>query len=114
MARGHAAIAEVEGAPVYNGHDQQEALVPVAAVSPIDDTEKVFVSQTNPEDYAATSSVPSMGSSAAQSNGSSRIQELRVAKARLEERRSRLLALQAIDSEEEKLNQELIMLENKV
>ena len=40
----------------------------------------------------------------------SRLQELEAAKARLHERRSRLLELQQIDSEEQRLNQEIATL----
>jgi hypothetical protein len=71
------------------------------------------VSQSNAKDYDATSGASIVGSITAQSTNSSRIQEPRAAKARLEERRSKLLAPQAIDSEEEKIIQELKQLEGQ-
>jgi DNA-binding FadR family transcriptional regulator len=83
----------------------------LAANSPnstIDHSDKIFVSQTNP---APSPQQQASSLAAGTENNSDRINELEQAKAQLQERRTRLLALQHLDAEEERINRELAALQ---
>jgi hypothetical protein len=88
-----------EHATEYGGEVHELDSIPGSASSPPrppiswhDDGDKIFVSQSNPTEDP------------------SRIQEIESAKMRLQERRQRLLELHQVDEEEERLNQQLVVL----
>jgi Ser-Thr-rich glycosyl-phosphatidyl-inositol-anchored membrane family len=96
--------------------EDQTSVLPITTspVKPIVEGDKIFISQTSPDEQIQcqpSSSIGNVDDKASQPINSSRIQDIEAAKAKIQERRARILALQQMDAEEDKLNQELAVLQ---